>query len=312
MGSANPIKAPREETLSGYLDPRYAHSYHPEYSLYHLIDTVYFLDRAVPGTSYHDLQGVYPFVVTVRPDRLVEAFSCLQNSTAVSAVFVSDPYNEEDIRALAGDLDYCRPFKTHYASDLATPWAHHVKKNARYETRLAQRSHVINIFQATAAYADRFWDFYQSLIARHNITGLQRLSLDIIRAQLRVSGATIIEASDEIGPCAASVWYECGERVYLHLHAQDERAYRARTSYALYAAAHEYFSQLGYRWLMLGAGAGVHDDPNDGLARYKRMWSTATFKSYVCGRILDFGAYETLAESRGSVAGPYFPIYRAP
>ena len=59
----------------------------------------------------------------------------------------------------------------------------------------------------------------------------------------------------------------------------------------------------------LGGGAEGHD-PVDGLARFKRGWSTGTRTAWLGGRVLDRPAY---AELCATTAGtPFFPAYRSP
>jgi hypothetical protein len=63
--------------------------------------------------------------------------------------------------------------------------------------------------------------------------------------------------------------------------------------------------------LDLGAGAGLINDPADGLSRFKRGWSTRTQTAYLCGRIFDAASYHALSEARGLAGAAYFPAYRA-
>lgn len=85
--------------------------------------------------------------------------------------------------------------------------------------------------------------------------------------------------------------------------------YDLSASYALRWVAMHYFADR-IRWVNHGAGAGLGQE-EDGLTRFKRGWSTGTRPVYFCGRILDRGKYEELAEASGVVHSTYFPIYRA-
>jgi hypothetical protein len=61
----------------------------------------------------------------------------------------------------------------------------------------------------------------------------------------------------------------------------------------------------------LGGGAGFGDDSNDGLSKFKRGWSNAERAVYLCGRIFDQAAYDSLAQQRTIGTTAYFPAYRA-
>ncbi|HPF71730.1 MAG TPA: hypothetical protein PLQ13_13725, partial [Candidatus Krumholzibacteria bacterium] len=65
----------------------------------------------------------------------------------------------------------------------------------------------------------------------------------------------------------------------------------------------------GVRTVDLGAGAGLADDPDDGLTAFKAGWATRTAPAWLCGVVLDPYAYTALSAGR---TGAYFPLYRDP
>lgn len=141
--------------------------------------------------------------------------------------------------------------------------------------------------------------------------GVQRLSEEIIAGQLSVPGTRVTEAWDDQGLLGAALWYQAGPYGYIHLHAQVERAYALHTSYVLYAAAMDDFAGQ-VRWLDFGGAAGVADDANDGLARFKRGWSTENRLTYVCGAVLNQAVYQALVDETETTFSGYFPAYRDP
>jgi hypothetical protein len=80
-------------------------------------------------------------------------------------------------------------------------------------------------------------------------------------------------------------------------------------SYGLYAAAIDWFASR-VQWLSLGGTAGTDGNAGDGLAFFKRGWSTGTRPVYVCGRVFDRAAYADLAAGRPAGGVTYFPAYR--
>jgi hypothetical protein len=104
-------------------------------------------------------------------------------------------------------------------------------------------------------------------------------------------------------------WMLCGDVAYYHLAAYNATGYEKRVSFGLFWLSYEYFSQAGFRWINLGAGAGLHNDGTDGLSRFKRGWSNTTRWAYFCGRIIDHARYTELSNLRGPHSS-YFPAYR--
>ena len=68
----------------------------------------------------------------------------------------------------------------------------------------------------------------------------------------------------------------------------------------------KYFRQR-VAWINLGSGLASDDNLSD----FKRGWSTGTRTSWLCGRVFDRDAYDSLTHSRGiGDEDPYFPAYR--
>ena len=91
----------------------------------------------------------------------------------------------------------------------------------------------------------------------------------------------------------------------------EPRAHEQNTSYVLIQKSLEVAESQGACLMNLGANAGLKNDANSGLAKFKRKWSTKTCTSYFCGKILDKHLYETLSRKHVSKV-EFFPQYRAP
>jgi hypothetical protein len=112
---------------------------------------------------------------------------------------------------------------------------------------------------------------------------------------------------------AAQLWFVQGETVYNHLLAMHEAGYETWAAYGLCYEALRYFrsgAAGSLRHVDLGAGAGLGDDPADGLARFKRGWATETRPAFFCGRSFDPPRYGELARQHGAETSKYFPAYR--
>src|SRR5262249_24438494 len=153
---------------------------------------------------------------------------------------------------------------------------------------------------------------YAQLSVRHGITGAAAFSRDSLERQLTVPGLRAFRASVDEKTVGMTLWMENSPVVYYHLGAYSADGYELGASFALFATAVEHVRGR-LAWLDLGSSAGPEQAPDDGLARFKRGWSTRTRWAYLCGRILDPLRYEALLERRAAgVDQEYFPAYRSP
>ena len=157
---------------------------------------------------------------------------------------------------------------------------------------------------------EEWLDLYQTLIARHHVTGVQAFSANAFALQVRIPGVLAWRAICAGQTVGAHLWYLQNDVAYSHLCAVSPRGYELNASYALYWTALETLSSK-VRWLNLGAGAGSTADSTDGLSRFKRGWSNMTRPAYFCGRVVDAERYGALTSSAGTSSDGYFPAYRA-
>lgn len=267
------------------------------------------LERSIPETPYGDAMGCYPLFACRDWSQLPADIEAL-NEDLVSAVLVTDPfgdYTEESLRYTFRDLVV--PFKEHFIVDLtADPetfiHSHH-RRNARKSLE------VISVEKCEPADSIDDWtDLYANLAARHDIRGIARFSESSFALQAKVPGAVMLSATHEGQTVGMTWWFVCNGVGYYHLGAYSDIGYELRASFALFWRAIELFRATGLRWLDLGAGAGVANDAQDGLSRFKQRWSTETRTAYLCGRILDQTRYSEIATAKGVAATDYFPTYR--
>jgi hypothetical protein len=267
------------------------------------------LARSIPGTPYRDAMGCYPLFACSDWSQLPHDIESLDENL-VSLVLVTDPfgdYSEETLRHTFKDL--VKPFKEHFIVDLtANPesfiHAHH-RRNAR------KALETISVDTCSVADSiDEWISLYAHLAARHDIRGIARFSDSSFALQAKVPGAVMLRANHE-GRTLGMTWWFVSEGVgYYHLGAYSDAGYELRASFGLFSRAIELFRADGLRSLDLGAGAGLANDPQGGLTRFKRGWSTGSRTAYLCGRILDHGRYSELVEAKGVAPTDYFPAYR--
>lgn len=296
-----------------YKTAEYGRSFRSGFDLHSSgIAPVTWIKRPVAGADAFDFAGPYPCVAVPDCRALAGDLQELRHAGGTSVVFVTNAFDESAVARDLQDLTLCAPFKTHYLVKFAAPWRGNLSVHHVRGLRLARKAGLATrTFVASADYAATFWPLYKVLIERHDIADIQALSRDIIAAQCALPGMVAVEALDGADVIASSLWAHDESEAHLHLHAQMERAYDLRASFLLYEAALDYFSER-VKQVDLGGGAGLLDDAQDGLSRFKRGWSNATARTYLCGEVLDPDRYRSLSQARGATDSTYFPQYRAP
>jgi len=268
------------------------------------------LKRPIPGSSHHDAMGCYPLFACGNWRRLHLDLDELGDGL-VSLALVTDPFGDFDEGALGQCFpDLVRPFKQHFVADLTRPLDSFVSDHHRRYARKALRELDVERVDDPASALDDWVQLYSALIERHGIDGIQAFSPAAFAEQLGIPGIAAFRARFDNRTVGMTLWYVQGDVGYYHLGAYSEVGYKRRASFGLFRSAFEQFADGGVRWLGLGAGAGVQEGATDGLARFKRGWSTGFRPVYFCGRIYDRERYDGLtAAGTGSSSG-YFPAYR--
>jgi hypothetical protein len=156
---------------------------------------------------------------------------------------------------------------------------------------------------------DEWSMLYNSVVTRHQLSGIKAFSRAAFAKQLNVPGIVMLWARHKGETVGAHLWYVQGDVAFSHLAASNAAGYDLMAAYALSWAALEYFSNR-VRWIDWGAGAGLDTKGADGLSRFKRGWSNDTRAVYLCGRIFDRARYEEIARMKGRTGSRYFPAYR--
>jgi hypothetical protein len=302
------------------------------------------LERAIGDTGELDAMGPYPLFACADWSRLSSDLDALAGSL-VSVTLVTDPFGGWSEAMLRGTFDHVVPFKSHFVVDLAAWTPESATRHHRYYARRALREVRVEVDAEPAARAAEWTELYETLVSRHDITGLRRFSAESFRRQLGLPGAVLLRATRRGALVGAQIWFcplsgpamlgrPAAQGVaYSHLAASNDAGYALGAAYALHWAAIEHFRGRA-RWLDLGAGAGLMDAVGpgaglvattaaarkkpDGLTAFKAGWTSETRPVYVCGRILAPERYRALSGSTAVGSGPtpsgsptaYFPAYR--
>lgn len=293
----------------GYLSPLYSCSL-AEFGdpLYLPASQSTILKRSIPRTPFYDAMGCYPLLCCQKWSALPQDLAQL-SSELVSLTAVTDPLGAYTLADLEQSFNTrIIPFKRHWLVQGGRPPDSVASSHHRYYTRKALSAVEVEMTLQPQQYLDEWCQLYQNLCSRHSITGIQAFSATAFAQQLTIPGTILFVARVKTQIVAAHIWYQQGACVYSHLAAASELGYQLMAAYALYWHALDYFAEQA-DWIHLGAGAGLAEDPKDGLTRFKKGWATESRTAYLCGHIFDPERYQTLSSK--SQTG-YFPAYRQP
>jgi len=231
------------------------------------------------------------------------------SSDLVSLTIVTDPFATIGPDGLQCCFDTVVPFKEHFIVDLRQRAAQPVSRHHRRYAARGLRALDIELCETPLAFLDDWVALYDVLVRMHRLQGMRAFSRDSFARQLAVPGIVMFRASHERVTVGLHLWYAHDDVAYAHLGATSAEGRAMMASYALYAAAIEWFTSR-VRWLSLGGAAGTSRTDEDGLTFFKRGWSTGSRPVYVCGRVLDASAYADLAARGRGGEDYYFPSYR--
>jgi len=265
------------------------------------------LERNIPGFDCTDAMGCYPLFACQDWSKLPADLEQLQ-SRVVTLALVTDPFGNYDVDLLNRCFDRVIAFKQHFVIDLNQSMRS-VSRHHTYYARKALRTVSIEICAEGSKYVEEWKELYAELIKRHHLTGIRAFSGLAIQAQLNVPGLVMFRASCGGETVGFHLWYQQGEVGYHHLAAFNDTGYRIGASYALMSFIIDYFRDK-IRWLDLGGAAGTTESYTDGLAQFKKGWSTSTRTAFFCGRIFNDDEYSKMVNAKLTRGTNYFPAYR--
>ncbi|WP_339930090.1 hypothetical protein [uncultured Brevundimonas sp.] len=264
------------------------------------------LARATPCGTREDAVGPYPLTVLGCDADIAAGLTRLKAADLVSVVLVLDDRLRPAMTVLESAPVTVRQFKPHYVHDRSLGPVSYGKHH-RYELRRAlARTEVSEI-----SLADHLPDWerlYGALMARHGLGGLHGFppvhheTLAGL-ASLRTFGAFI-----DGRLVSAHLFVTHDGHAMSHLAASAAEGYQSGAAYAVNDLALTELTDCAV--INFGGGAGMGDDPADGLVRFKKGFSNSVEPSYLFTAILDGDAYTAL--SAGSADSGFFPAYRGP
>lgn len=272
-----------------------------------------FLVRTLPNQEAGaDLIAPYPFAQIRDADALSRAFT--DTSGCASATAVLEPLSapgEQDRRRLFPD--HLARFKEHTIVDLSADLDALRASGHRRKVRKAHGSLRVERAEEPNRHAIEWIELYCHLREAKGFRGsLADFTGEALAAQLGLSGVRYYRAMAGERCVAGAVWFDGPGATYYHLGASHPEGRAHSASFGLFDAALRDAQAEGRRWANLGGGAGLAQDPQDGLARFKQGWSREKGWSYVGGRILDRSLFDELNRAAGPVREGVFPPYRFP
>jgi hypothetical protein len=297
--------------MTGYLHPAYAESFREFGTPLALLESGgYLLTRLIPQTASHDAMGCYPLFACRKWSRLNSDLQQVADDL-ISVCLVTDPFGDFDVDYLQHCFpDVVKPFKQHFVTDLERPLESFVHPHHLRNVRKALEHVEVERCIEPLELLDEWVELYETLVHRHDITGIAAFSRNAFARQLSVPGITAFRATENETIVGMLLWYQQDNSAYYHLGAYSERGYEVGASFALFDCALRYFCSQQLKWLNLGAGAGV-DRGNSGLTRFKQGWSTGVRTAYFCGRIFSREKYQQLVAATNTHSTEYFPAYRS-
>jgi len=251
-----------------------------------------------------DATGPYPRTPLAPDAELAAGRERLRDLGLVAAVLVPDPLASPDPARLAAAFEIVRPFKTHLLIDRAK--GYQPSKHHRDDIRRAHRRCRVEL-KPLEAHLDAWRDLYGGLARRHGIDGLAAFPDPYFPMLARTPAFVAFVAYVGEAVAGMTLWFEHAGVAVSHLAAANDLGYANGANYALNDAAIAHFGGAGI--VDLGGGAGLADDPADGLAQFKRGFANAEVVAQLCGAVLDEDRYAALCAGRSATS--YFPAYRA-
>jgi hypothetical protein len=259
--------------------------------------------RPIPGGE-RDAAGPYPRTPIDANGDLASGLAALRDLGLVSVVLVPDPFAAPTPARLAEAFERCAPFKTHLLIDHAKGFA--PTKHHRDRIRRAERRCVVRVVSLETELAS--WRaLYAELVQRHDIKAVAAFPDPYFPVLARTPAFVTFGAYVDGKVAGMTIWFEHAGVAVSHLTAANTLGYANGANYALNAAAIAHFGNAGL--VDLGGGAGLVDDPDDGLAQFKRGFANAETVAYLCGSVLDPMKYGRLTAGRPPTL--FFPSYRA-
>jgi hypothetical protein len=225
--------------------------------------------------------GLRP-IASLDPDCDVRGgLESLRREGIASVSLVTDPLWCPDLPILQKEFSSCRPFKQSYFIDRETERVHLRKRHRNMVNRARRAVEIRSV--SLADHLGRWLELYQHNVETRRIT--QPFSAAYFDRLLAVEGLQTIAVlvDDEI--VTMTMWIRYSDILYYHDGASSETGFETSASYA--AFGHVIDTTSDVRYLVLGGSAHFRDEPQDGLAVFKRGFANASSTSFLCSATLN-------------------------
>ena len=179
--------------VNGYLHPGYVESL-AEFGTPRELPRCggWILERQIPGFSDHDAMGCYPLFCCQDWSQLSTDLEDLADEL-VSLSVVTDPFGEYEPACLQRCFkDVVVPFKKHYVADLRLPLNSIGGRRHRKHGRRALRRVEVEVCPEPTQFIEEWVALYDTLVERHNISGIPAFSRAAFAKQLAIPGMAVV------------------------------------------------------------------------------------------------------------------------
>jgi hypothetical protein len=298
------------KNISGYQHPAYAESLSEFGKPVELPKCEgLFLQRSIPDFHLFDGMGCYPIFSCMDWEKLPLDMQDLKDNL-VTLSLVADPFGNHTPQYLNEIFDKVIPFKEHLLIDLKQEMVSFIHSHHRRNVKKALTQISVELSSNPEELSGEWIILYKNLIERHNIKGIPAFSEWSLSKQLQVPGITLFRAVYQKETVGIIIWYSQDDKAFYHLGAYNDTGYKLRASFALFWKSIEHFQTQDFRWLSLGAGAGVKNSTSNGLAKFKQGWATESRTVYFCGKVFNQTKYDEILKVKNVSEKVYFPAYR--
>jgi len=238
------------------------------------------LVRQTP-TGLRQATGLRP-IASLDPDCDIRGgLDHLRREGIASVSLVTDPLWCPDLAVLQQEFTSCRPFKQSYFIDRETERVHLRKRHRNMVNRARRAVEIRSV--ALADHLEEWLRLYQHNVQTRQIA--QPFSPAYFDRLLEVAGLETLAVLVDGQIVTMTLWVRYGDIRYYHDGASSEAGFETSASYA--AFGHVIETATDVRYLVLGGSAHFRDEPQDGLAVFKRGFANASATSYLCSAVLN-------------------------
>jgi transposase-like protein len=199
----------------------------------------------------------------------------LRQAGVTSVSLVAEPLFSPHPSVLEQAFTICRPFREHYFVDLEAE----IHLHKKHRNRLNQARRVCTVEEVRLdEQLERWHELYALNVAARQIPQpFTRSHFEHLATLPSLRTIAVLMDGEIVG---MTLWIGHGDTLYLHDGAADERGFENSATYP--AVAHVIETERTRRYLLLGGSTGIHDDPLEGLAMFRRGFSNGSVFSHLC------------------------------